>query len=362
MKTEVIIIGGGVAGLNTARLLAAAGIPFALLEARDRLGGRVQTVDGCDLGPSWFWPTMQPAIEQAVEELSLAFFAQSTAGEVIFERMSREPAQRYSGTGQSSQSLRFSDGTASLVQALASAVPTDSVRLDAEAHNISLSAEGVQVTYRTDETDHVLHGQQVVVAAPPRLTAATLTFSPPLDAETDSLWRATPTWMAAQAKFFATYDKAFWLDAGLSGTAQSMVGPLLEIHDATTGEGRPALFGFLGVGPTERSLTGEAALTEACLAQFARLFGEAALTPRNTILKDWAADPLTCTADDLISSGHPAPADRWVTGEWADRLVPAGSETSPREAGYLAGAIEASERAVQTILAFRNDGQQTSRS
>lgn len=54
MRTQVIIIGGGVAGLNVARILTEAEIPFVLLEARDRLGGRVDTVDGCDLGPSWF--------------------------------------------------------------------------------------------------------------------------------------------------------------------------------------------------------------------------------------------------------------------------------------------------------------------
>ena len=43
--TEVAILGGGLAGLNAARLLHRAGIDFQLLEARDRLGGRILTVD-----------------------------------------------------------------------------------------------------------------------------------------------------------------------------------------------------------------------------------------------------------------------------------------------------------------------------
>ena len=72
--TRVAILGGGLAGLNAARLLHNAGISFQLFEARDRLGGRILTVDetghpaegGFDLGPSWFWPQLQPAIGSLV--------------------------------------------------------------------------------------------------------------------------------------------------------------------------------------------------------------------------------------------------------------------------------------------------------
>ena len=44
----VVIIGGGLAGLCCAKRLASAQVPFRLLEASDRVGGRVRTesVDG----------------------------------------------------------------------------------------------------------------------------------------------------------------------------------------------------------------------------------------------------------------------------------------------------------------------------
>src|SRR5439155_3319373 len=47
---QVVIIGAGVAGVTAARDLAAAGVRVLVLEARDRLGGRVLTQHTAD-GP-----------------------------------------------------------------------------------------------------------------------------------------------------------------------------------------------------------------------------------------------------------------------------------------------------------------------
>ena len=46
--SDVIIVGAGLAGLSCARRLMAAGIPFVILEADRRIGGRIKTdrVDG----------------------------------------------------------------------------------------------------------------------------------------------------------------------------------------------------------------------------------------------------------------------------------------------------------------------------
>jgi len=264
--------------------------------------------------------------------------------------MSREPAQRYAGIAQEPSSMRFAGGSAALVRALRHTISADRVHLGTTVVGLELRGGGVRLTCRDESgsEDHV-DAEYAVAALPPRLLEATVGFAPSLEPSTSDLWRHTPTWMAGQSKFFALYDAPFWLDAGYSGTAQSMVGPMLEIHDATTQSGQAALFGFLGVGATERRAIGEQALTDACVAQFARIFGPQAQRPTATVFKDWAADPLTATDADLVSSGHPTAAETWVGGSWADRLILAGSETSPHEAGYLAGAIEASDLAAAEL-------------
>ncbi len=361
MKTQVAIVGAGLAGLTAARLLHAAGADFRLIEARERLGGRILTVDaggrpaddGFDLGPSWYWPQMQPAIGALVEELGLPAFGQSTAGDVVFERMSRERPHRYRSQPQDIASMRLAGGTSALVRALSRGLPGDRILVGAPVTAMALNSGHVALTLaRAGEDPQTLVAQHVIAALPPRLLASQVTFAPAQEDTTVARWRDTATWMAPHAKFFALYETPFWRPAGLSGTAQSMVGPLAEIHDATTASGHAALFGFLGVDAGQRAAIGEAALTRACIDQLARLFGDDARAPRATILKDWATDPWTATAADRIAGSHPLPsAMPWVSGPWRERLVLAGSETSPAEPGYLAGAVIAATRAVDVTLA-----------
>lgn len=358
IDTQVAILGAGLAGLNAARLLHRAGVDFMLFEARDRPGGRILTAgesgepaqDGFDLGPSWFWPGMQPPIGDLVAELGLPAFGQHSEGDVVFERMSREAPHRFPGMRQEPHSMRLAGGTAALIRALMRDLPQHRLRFEARITGMRMTDEGVELSvHHADGHREAIRAAQVIAALPPRVLAA-VQFDPAPEPQTLQRWQDTPTWMAPHAKLFAIYDRPFWRDAGLSGTAQSMIGPLVEIHDATTASGRAALFGFVGIGAEQREALGEDALVSACLRQLARIFGPRAAHPRATLYKDWAADPLTATPKDRLSADHPHGADGgWVSGPWHGRLTLAGSETSPREAGYLAGAVEASRLAVVAV-------------
>ena len=356
----VAIIGAGLAGLHAARLLHDAGVAFRLFEARDRLGGRILSAgadgrpadDGFDLGPSWFWPEMHPAMAATATELGLVAFPQHDDGDVLVEHLPHRPPRRFAGFRQEPRSMRLASGTAALPRAIAARLPQDRIQLGSRVTRLALDGSQLRLTVqRVDGATETVAAAQVIAALPPRLLEASIDFEPAIEAATRLRWRDTPTWMAPHAKFFALYGRAFWREAGLSGMAQSTVGPMGEIHDATTASGAAALFGFLSIDADRRAAAGTATLTRACLDQLIRLFGAEAGQPVATLLMDWSVEPLTATAEDRRGGAHPLPQPGpWVSGPWRERLSLAGSETSGSDPGYLAGAIDAAARAAAEVL------------
>lgn len=96
---DVIVVGAGFAGLAAARTLADAGLRPLVLEARDRVGGRVesQSLHGAaiDLGGQWLGPTQDRALA-LVEELGLSTYPQHVAGKNVLDLDGRR--RTFSGT------------------------------------------------------------------------------------------------------------------------------------------------------------------------------------------------------------------------------------------------------------------------
>lgn len=77
IQTRIAIIGAGLSGLYAAYLLEQANITdYLILEARNRLGGRIYTQHGFDLGATWIGPELNPELMQLVNKLKLRFFKQ----------------------------------------------------------------------------------------------------------------------------------------------------------------------------------------------------------------------------------------------------------------------------------------------
>lgn len=322
--TDICIVGAGLSGLALASALIADGRDVTVIETRARVGGRVVSPGGYDLGPSWIWPQNRRMLA-LLDRLGLPHFDQYATGQLVFEDAAGA-IRRDLDFATMGGALRVTGGLARVTDALCA--PLDArLRLSCTVQHISPDASGV--TLQT--SDGRLRAAQVVLALPPRLVASLGVVVPDV-----------PTWMAGHAKLVATYPAPFWRDAGLNGDAISHLGPLVEIHDATPADAQTgALFGFARPGAAQQPEF-EAAAT----AQLARLFGPQAAAPDQVIIKDWSVDPATATlVDRTPTAGHPA----YRALQGTDRLIFAGTETAASDGGFLEGALAAADAAYRTL-------------
>lgn len=99
IDTQIVVVGAGLAGLAAARELTAAGREVVVLEARDRVGGRLlnHELDGVgvvELGGQWVGPT-HARVHAWIRELGLATFPTHDTGDALFE--DRGVLRRYGG-------------------------------------------------------------------------------------------------------------------------------------------------------------------------------------------------------------------------------------------------------------------------
>lgn len=84
---DVVVIGAGAAGLTAANDLRNAGLSVAVLEARDRVGGRLwtDTIEGAmlEIGGQWVSPDQQALID-TVAELGLSTFSRYREGDSVY--------------------------------------------------------------------------------------------------------------------------------------------------------------------------------------------------------------------------------------------------------------------------------------
>lgn len=339
---EHLIIGGGISGCAMARHLSKRQLDFKLIEAQPRLGGRIQSTDqGLDLGPTWFWPHQQ-SVQSLLDELKIKSFDQYSQGDYVFQQGHNTPITR--GRDQQPMlSYRIQGGMSTIITALQNALPNDKILLNTPAKQINRSNNIWTVQLSNKESLSCSH---LWLAIPPRKIVPLFLAAKSCELSEDLIvhLQAQQTWMSAQAKFVAVYEKPFWRDNGLSGQGFSRVGPMVEINDASGSDddSPAALFGFIGVPALNRQSIDEHQMTNTCIAQLGKLFGKAALSPISTHYKDWANNAYIASPEDIHEPSQHAHFDhsKFETELQYLNLGLISAEFSQSEPGYIGGALD----------------------
>lgn len=359
MSYPIAVIGAGLSGLYASYLLSEAGHDVVLIEGRERVGGRIlserpsTTTHRVDLGPSWFWPDMNPRVERMVNAFQLPTYPQYSQGDFMVEAANGQ-VRRQKNHWSQTESYRIEGGTQQLIETLHQRLNTHvDLQLQTRLVSMVMQADCIELSLTDGQRQWTQQASDVVVTIPPRLMAQDIHFQPAWPEDILQTMRSTPTWMANQAKFVVLYETPFWREVGLSGAAMSHRGPLIEVQDASDVHGQtPALFGFYGASAAYRAGIGNDDLAEHSLAQLTRLFGPLAANPLWFKVQDWARDPFTAASSDRYPvTRHPRYGAADIPDEWQQRLWLAGTERSVNYGGYLEGALESAEVAVHGLLA-----------
>lgn len=328
---HIVIIGAGLSGIYAATLLQHH-FRVTILEARDRIGGRVHTVEGFDMGPSWVW-SHQHAILSLLQENGVGLFAQYTQGLALYDT----PAGiEYFTPPPTAPSGRIQGGVITLINKLASRLRPDTIHLNSAVSSIEEKASALRINTQQKEYEADI----ILNTLPPRLAVKSIAYRPGLDTVLHEELSSIPTWMGNSAKCTIEFDKPFWREKGLSGFGFSPMGPLGELHDACTD--KAALFGFFNSQVENRN-------KEAVMLQMQRLFGEDAKRIEKIYITDWTKERFTSVkADHRALAAHP---DYGHSAEAYDgRLIFMGSESSREEGGYLEGAVISAKNVAEKLL------------
>ncbi|WP_349305833.1 FAD-dependent oxidoreductase [Bacillus sp. FJAT-49711] len=243
------------------------------------------------------------------------------------------------------------------MDAIADTIAPGTVELETRVTAIRLDEDGTITVEATlpDGKRKIVTASAVILALPPRIVVRHIEFSPSLPPNLVTDLEYKPSWMAGQAKVVAIYERPFRRELGLSGFVSSRVGPLQEIHDASSETGSGALFGFFGISAKMRGELGKDKVLKLVIDQLVRLFGPSAQNVKATLYKDWAEDSETAVKEDLEPlRDFPRYGKPPKAGIWEKKIIFAGTETSSQFGGHLEGALQSAEHALFEIMNLNN--------
>ena len=338
MKERILIVGGGLSGLTLAYLLSKRNIEAKILEASPRLGGRIQTIKGTlktplELGATWF-SDMHKNMFNLLNELGLQKYEQFSKGKSLFQTKSFEPPQEFFVPASQSPSYRIADGTQVLIDALATQLDNENIKLNTKVEAITDIGNALEV--KTSKGQKI-QADKVILCVPPQLVDSQIQFSPELPNSVTKVLPTVHTWMAGSIKFVLEYDNPFWRNNGYSGMLFSHSGIVSEMHDHTNAkENKFGFTGFLNGGAISYS---QEVRKEFVIRQLSELLGNEVLNYSSYSDKVWSDKFVVSESQTILrphqNNGHTLLQNSYLN----DKLFFSGTETATEFGGYMEGAI-----------------------
>jgi monoamine oxidase len=308
---EVVIVGAGLCGLSAAYFLKKKGIDALVLEARQRWGGRIETVLAAgkatpvEMGATWF-ADKHVNLMGLLQELKLPYYKQFQKGNGVFETGTSEKPQLFQVPDMEESSYRITGGTSKLIETLVGRVGRDQILLGSPVTKVSELKDHIEIENIRGEKFSCKH---LVITIPPFLIVSQrILFDPVLAGELVSVLEKTHTWMDEAIKFAVEYDTPFWRRKGYSGTIFSHSGIAMEVYDHSNFEGTHfALKGFLS---TDAINLKKEEREYRIIEQLTRLLGEEATNYLSNTEKVWKGEPYTYADYEQFilphqNNGHP---------------------------------------------------------
>lgn len=343
---SITIIGAGLSGLLTGYLLKERGIPFKILEARSRAGGRINTLyetnqAPVEMGATWFNNQHRHLIG-LLKELEIGYFEQRMDETVFYETSAASPVQRVQIPSQA-PSFRISGGTTSLINALLQKLDETDILYNQKVDHIKINEKRVEV-----RSEKIFESNSVVLALPPKLWAKRIIFETNLPSDLIHVAVQTQTWMEDSIKIALTYDQPFWEQKNIPNTLFSNSGPITEFYDHSDQErSRYALCGFVSSSLKELSYTDR---REQVLQQVEKIFGAKAkgfISYKECV---WSKEKYTYEHSDSFlyphqNNGNPIFREPYFD----DKLFISSSESAAKFTGYMDGAVASAYRVSEQI-------------
>jgi monoamine oxidase len=343
----ILIIGAGLSGLLTAYRLKKEDIPFKILEARSRVGGRINTVLGADnipveMGATWFSDQHRHLLA-LLGELGIGYFEQYMEGNVLYQASSAAPAEAIQIPAQA-PSYRISGGTSHLIKTLYNELGENAVLLDQTVTEIKFREDAVEVI-----ANEAFKADKVVLALPPKLWAKKIAFEPQLPSNLLVVATQTHTWMEDSIKVALSFRKPFWQEQNLSGMLFSNPGPVIEFYDHSNYDrSKFALCGF--VNSSYKSLYFEERKARV-LDQLKSAYGSEIEGYIDYTECVWSNEANTFVPSEIAHFPHQNNGNPIFKNTFfEDKLLISSAESASQSPGYMDGAVYAGNLIARKLI------------